>query len=241
MKIKNIITLASILIPMSLFGAEYPSDGTYNIKWDGTHWVNTGNWETSGYQTSAFDVNSDKIGKKTETTFTALRDVSMTVEVVKNESGKSFSVGFFTYDVDNKGKIVINSENSFSDVNVGSSVTSDNFSANEMVGIFVETDNYKIYSISALNTHGTVLIGADGSYGSAFNENLPTKENNQAGFWFNTQYDYNPGWVKSDIVILAHGSSASVPVGAPLPGVLSTICISILGFSNYYRNHKRKN
>lgn len=239
---KKYIALFALLIPTIIFGADtaYPSDGTYNIKWDGVHWVNTGDWKTSGYQTSAFDVNSNKIGKEHVTTFTALRDVSMTVEVAKNSSGKTFSAGFFTYSVDSVGKISINSENAFSNLNVGDTITSEKFSANEMVGLFIETSEYKIYSLPNLNTYGTVLIGADGSYGSGYSNNGPISDTNQAGFWFNTETAYNPGWIKSDIVLIANGV-APASSGAPLPGVFWTVCACAIVISNHYKKSKIKN
>jgi hypothetical protein len=149
-------------------------------------------------------------------TFSALKDSSLSFSVEKNNTAGGFTYGTFQYDT-GSAKIVANSETFVGSVaagQLGTGNVSVAYSAGDMVGVWVEYDGQRYYSVSQLNSNqGT------GTY-----KNAPP--DGYASVWFDTIGSNNQKEPKNGAIIkLSVSGVAPASSGAPLPGVLATMAL----------------
>ena len=161
---------------------------------------------TNGNNGGTYVSNAKNSG--TSTSFTALEDASMNFQVTMNQT-KASNVNFGIYTFDKNMNVV--SQTSWA--NVGSSFgtvyDSQDFSAGDMVGFWVEVDGKKYYSVDSMN--------ADGVKASSWQIN-----NGELILGFNSNGPYN-GTGKFTIEISLKAQAAKAPTGQPLPGMLFSI------------------
>ena len=153
-------------------------------------------------------------------TFSALKDSSLSFSVEKNNTLGGFTYGTFEYNV-GTSQIVANSELFVGSVvagQLGPGNVSVAYSAGDMVGVWVEYDGQRYYSVSQLNSNqGT------GTY-----KNAPP--DGYANVWFDTLVSSNQKEPKNGSTVKLNVTGvapAATPAssGAPLPGVLATVAL----------------
>ena len=156
-------------------------------------------------------------------TFSALKDSSLSFSVEKNNTLGGFNYGTFQYDA-GTAQIVANSEMFVGSVaagQVGPGNVSVTYSAGNMVGVWVEYDGQRYYSVSQLNSNqGT------GTY-----KNAPP--DGYANVWFDTLTSNNQKEPKNGAAVKLNVTGvAPAASGAPLPGVLATValCSAVGGY-----------
>lgn len=161
---------------------------------------------TNGKNGGTYISNAKKSG--TSTSFTALEDASMNFQITMNKSGAS-AVNFGIYTFDQNMNVI--SETSWA--NVGSSFgtvyDSQDFSAGDMVGFWVEVDGKKYYSVDVMN--------ADGVKASSWQIN-----NGELILGFDSDGIYS-GTGNFTIEVSVKAQAAKAPTGQPLPGMIFSI------------------
>ncbi len=149
-------------------------------------------------------------------TFTALKDSSLSFSIEENKTLAGFSYGTFQYNA-GTAKIVANSEMFVGSVGagqVGPGNISVTYSAGNMVGVWVEYDGQRYYSVGQLNSNqgtGTYKNAPPDGYANVWFDTLKSK---------NQKEPKNGAAVKLNVTGVAPASS-----GAPLPGVLATVVL----------------
>jgi hypothetical protein len=228
--------LASILCVAAAFAfaSQVMADDTYGIHYNNTGPYIPGYWENpdTGEQSSTWqsgwtrvEGHNDTIGawhlNKSGDSYTALKDSSLSLSIEKNATASGFSYGTFEYEVSGKsGQIVANSEKFIGSVGAGElgSGVSIAYNADDLVGVWVEIEGEKYYSVESINqslygkkannTEG--YVEGDDPYGTST-------------LWFDNAKNW-PGQDKAAVKILMTGV-APASSGAPLPGVLATVVL----------------
>lgn len=224
--------LASILCVVAAFAfaSQVMADDTYGIHYNNTGPYVPGYWENpdTGEQSSTWQPGwtqvegyNDTIGawhlNESGENYTALKDSSLSLSIEKNATASGFSYGTFQYEgTDKNGQIVANSEVFVGSVGAGElgSGVSVAYSAGDLVGVWVEIEGQRYYSVESLNgkkannTEG--YVEGDDPYGSST-------------LWFDSAKSW-PGQDKAAVKILMTGVTPASS-GAPLPGVLATVAL----------------
>ena len=156
-------------------------------------------------------------------TFDALKESSLSFSIEKNKTTGGFTYGTFLFDSASE-TIVANSEMFVGSVaagQVGPGNVSVTYSVGDMVGVWVEYDGQRYYSLGELNSNqGT------GTY-----KNTPP--DGYANVWFDKLTSNNQKEPKDGAAIkLAITGAPPASSGAPLPGVLATVglCGAVGGY-----------
>lgn len=168
-------------------------------------------------------------------TFSALKDSSLSFSIEKNNTTGGFTYGTFQYDM-GSATVVANSETFVGSVaagQLGSGNVSVAYSVGDVVGVWVEYDGQRYYSVSQLNSNqGT------GTY-----KNAPP--DGYANVWFDKLTSSNQKEPKNGAIvklaIAGVAPAASAASGAPLPGVLATmaLCGAVGGYLRRKKNAAR--
>lgn len=173
------------------------------------------------------------------TTFEALEDVSLTLQITQNfnaqtgQPGESVTIGCYTYSKED-GKITVRDYAVFKDLQVGSEVSTAgklDIKAGDMVGMWVQRGEGPDYSAAFLTE------------GSGYIPGWPAKVTTPPGVYKSTLFADGTeegtasfvlgksDAVKYDLIVSMQGVPAS---GAPLPGVVATVmlCGAVGGYFN---------
>ena len=233
---KRVASILSIAAAF-LFAFQMMADDTYGIHYINTTWV-PGYWENpaTGERSDTWRSGWTRVPGYFDTkgawhlpysgaAYEALKDSSLSLDIVKNDTDSGFSYGTFQYD-SGTGQVVANSEVFIGSVGAGElgSGVSVAYSAGDLAGVWVEVEGVKYYSRLTLNPNLNT-----GTY-------LGTAPEGFAYLWFYDDANWPGHGLNVSIKILVTGVPPASS-GTPLPGVLTTmaLCGAVGG---YFRRKK---
>lgn len=149
--------------------------------------------------------------------FLALKDASMNVSVIENKFASNVNFGVYTFD----NSMNILNEKVWTNMGSTSSQTfySQNMTAGDMVGFWVEVDGNKYYSVNSMNGNSANIVDWKVNHGEL-------------------KLDFNVDGKKSADIKLSIKAQAAKPRGQPLPGILLTVCLGMIGCFVVWRKNK---
>lgn len=164
--------------------------------------------------------------------FTALKENALVFNIEKNETD-GFSYGTFLYDR-SSNKMVAGSEEFVGKVGAGETGAggfSEIFGNRETVGVWVQVDGQKYYSVNSVN------LDPAGQKQQFTGTYLNNPEDGYAYVWYTQSNTPSQSEPPNSVIRLALTGGLPSSSGVPLPGVLATmlLCGGVGGVGGYLR------
>ncbi len=174
-----------------------------------------------GYGNGGFHINQG-----TSTSFTALKDTSMTFSLNSNTTSASdLKFGVFTYDANYN----ILSETVINNVGTLADSVSVNFNQGDKVAFWIEADGKRLYSIHSMNTNGVTFDG------------WQKIDSNELVFGFDTVNKTYKGFDLLDIKVnITSGAPVAATSGQPMPGVVATGVLALIAGGAFFFFRRKK-